>query len=539
MYIRRKVFIVFLATTAANLFSQGIRLGLNFPFRGPEYASIANHISRLEGCGAHIYRQMTYADLIWKHVEPTDNNWNFKYPDSVFFHYLNHEYVANLYALTVANTNNGNVGYQVPWRACTNSPLCGWRYNLDSTATMDYLSTCVNRYSSKVRYWELGNESINSNYPLGMPILPFVDFVKHNYRWIKAVNPQVKVLLPGTVGTYGFPMQKTYQDLHALFSNNIGNYFDIFSFHDYNAWWTTPLHIDSILAIRDLYGLQDKEVWITESSVSSLNFSAITPTYSSVDEQAADVWRRSTIAWAKGIHTFFWHSGWSSPPPNEWAEFGLLDHTGKKKKSYHSYRLLADKIANFTSAQIKSMGIVEDNNNSTIGGNGVWVMKFVVNGESRYVMWSRDAQTYSLTSASDVKYIVTSVVPSDISNDGETAVFSKDSIYLSAGAQYTFRLSSLPILVEEVKTTSISIPTERTLIEVFPNPAKSYLEIKSALSVSSRIELLDALGRLVLQTELKPQESEMLYLNKLNKGIYFYSISREGIILQQGKIVIE
>lgn len=545
MIIYKKIFLLIFLTGYTSLLSQSLRLGLNFPFRSPETASIANYMNRLQGCGAQIYRQLTYADLIWRHIEPTDNNWHFDYPDSVFFNYPQFEYVANLYSLTIADTNNGNVGFQVPWRACFGNPSCGWHYHLDSIATIDYLTTCINRYHNEVKYWELGNETQNGTYPLGIPNLPFLDFVKHNYRWIKSINPQMKVLLPGSVGTYGFPIQISFNWFHFLFSNDIGNYIDIFSIHDYNSWWTTPIHIDSILAIRDYYGLQSKEIWITESAVSSLNYSFITPPYSSVDEQAADVWRRSTIAWAKGINTFFWHSGWSSGPPSEWAEFGLLNHLGIKKKSYHSYKLLAEKISGFTTAEILSLGVVDDNNTSSTGGNGVWIMKFVVNGENKYVMWSRNNQTFQLTPVSDTKYFITHTVPSSISEDGETAIFLKDSVYVSAGNSYTFNLSSLPILVEADITTSVpflteeNVLTEKEVVKIFPVPANSFIEFRNKLNASFHLDLFDVLGRLIQSLELNPLENKKIATDRFVRGIYFYRISNSKIALQQGKIIIK
>jgi hypothetical protein len=521
-----------------SLFSQSIRLGLNFPFRDPELTSIESYMNHIKGCGAQIYRQLTYADLIWKQVEPKDNNWNFTYPDSVFLRYTDLEYVVTLYCMSIAARNN-NVGYQVPWRACEGSPLCGWKYELDSVATIDYLTTCINRYSNQAKYWELGNESQNGSYPLGIPNLQFVDFVKHNYRWIKSVNPQVKVLLPATVGTYGFPMQNTYNWFRLMFSNGIGNYFNIFSFHDYNSWWTTPIHIDSIIAIRNYYGLQSKEVWITESSISSLNVSSITPDYSSIDEQAADVWRRSTIAWAKGINTFFWHSSWSSPPASEWEEFGLLDQFGKKKKSYHSYKLLAEKIANFSSAEIVSIGVVDDNNTSTTGGNGAWVMKFVVNGQNKYVMWSRNSQAFQLTPSANTKYIITYVVPTTISPDGEIVTFRKDSVNVNSGNPHIFNLSSLPILVEEIIITSIQSITDQNDIKIIPNPANSYIEIISTVNTSSKIEFFDTLGRPILSIDINPWENKKIDVDWIPRGIYFYQINTEHIQAQRGKIVIE
>jgi hypothetical protein len=537
--MHRKMLFMLFVLVINNIYSQTpIRLGLNFPFRNPERASIDSYMSRIEGSGAQIYRQMTYADLIWRHIEPTDNNWQFSYSDSIFLNYTDFEFVGNLYCFSTSSKDSNNVGYQVPWRACNGGPTCGWRYDLDSADTKDYLTTCINRYSSNIKYWELGNESENSHYPLGIPNIKFIEFARHNYRWIKGINPQVKVLLPGTLGTFGVPLQDKYNWYRTVFSNGIGNYFDVFSFHDYNAWWTTPIHIDSILAIRDFYGLQSKECWITESSVSSLNDS-ISPDYVSIDEQAADVWRRTTIAWAKGINTFVWHGCWSSGMPSEWAEFGILDHTGKKKKSYHSFKLLSEKIIDFTSAEIISQGVTVDDNYSTTGGNGAWVMKFLVNGKNKYVMWSRDNQTFQLTPTTNTKYRITNVVPTYISIDGETVSYSVDSVDVTSGNARTFNLSSRPILVEEINTTSTSAISDENYFKIFPNPTNSDIEIINTINYQCEFELYDISGKMVLKTELQAFENKILPIKRISQGIYIYKIKNKTTKVQEGKIIVE
>ncbi len=520
--------------------AQPLHLGLNFPLRSPDVASIAEHMNLLNDCGAQIYRQMAYADVLWRHVEPTDDAWNFSYPDSVFFGFPHHQYVANLYSLTIANSHNGNVGFQVPWRACSDNPPCGWDIRVDSAATIDYLLKCTSRYANHVQYWELGNETQNGSYPLGIPNAPFAEFVKHNYRWIKAVNPHLKVLLPGIVGTYGFPMQNSYQWLRTMFSRGVGDFIDVFSIHDYNAWWTTPLHIDSVLAIRDLYGLHNKEIWITESSVSSLNSSTITPSYSSEDEQAADVWRRAVIAWAKGIQTFFWHGGWSVGPPSEWAEFGLLHQSGRKKKAFHSFKLLAEHIAGFSTVEIVRFGLVDDDNLSATGGNGVWVVKFFVNGKVKYVMWSRDNQEVQLTPSDQSLYIVTRVVPTTISQNGEHVTFQQDSIVVGASDGYTFALSSIPVLVEEqAYSTSSVTQVDSKLINIAYNPSTAFIHATNACNQPVELQVYSALGNMVLRTNLIPMDHVALSTSTLSKGVYFYSSFAADGVVQLGKLFIE
>lgn len=513
--------------------SQTIRLGLNFPTPVPDVQKISTYMDKVKDSGAQIFRQMGFADVIWSQVEPTDNEWVFTRPDSIFNGYSQFQYVANLFSFDIVN----NIGYQVPWRACTGSSSCGWNAFLDSASTRDYVTKCVQLYGSTVKYWELGNESENSTYPKGMPAIDFFNFVKYNYRWIKAANSSAKVMLPGTVGTYNLPFTTKYQWYRTIFSLGIGSYFDVFSFHDYNAWWATPVHIDSIIAIKSKYGLTSKELWITESSVSSQN-AAISPSYISVDEQAADVWRRPAIAWAKGVSTFIWHGCWSNSMPSDWAEFGILDFSGKKKKAYHSYKLIETTIRSFSSAEVTSIGTAVDDNSSATGGNGAWVMKFVVGGKNKYVMWSRNSVTFQLTPVLNTKYRITNVVPGSLSPDGEIAVFTRDSVNVTGGQSHTFQLGSLPILVEELPGTATSVPGDKVMsagCKLYPNPASTVLTIENLTSEIARYNVYNVAGKLVASIIVPADGRENVSTGTWENGFY---IVRPGNGGKAARIII-
>ncbi len=298
----------FLLCLGSLLFSSAwsqpfLRLGINFPMRNPETAGIAAYMNLVSESKSQIARQLTFGDVLWHQVEPGDNQWNFVYADSVFLGFTGINYVGTLYSMFLQDT----IGYQVPWKACSNpgNPACRWIASRDSNDTKQYLDTLIKRYGNVIHYWELGNEVENHGYPRGFPLPQLVQFFSHNYRWIKSGDADAKVIIPSFIGTYGVPMQSKYDWLRSFFTLGGGNYIDIIGYHDYNSWWTLPLHIDSVLSIRNHFGYQAKPVWLTESSVSS-TYTPITPLYTSVDEQAADVWRRSCLAWSKGIDLYFW-----------------------------------------------------------------------------------------------------------------------------------------------------------------------------------------------------------------------------------------
>jgi len=525
--MKRTVFLLTLFALLIEAKSQNpIRLGLNFPFRNPELTTIDNYMNHIMGSGAQLYRQMTYADVIWSQVEPTDSAWNFAYSDSVYLSYSQFDYAANLYSFTT-----DDIGYQVPWKDC-DTIGCGWFPWKDSIETKDYLSTCINRYGNIVKYWDLGNEAENGVRPAGMSPIPFVEFFEYNYRWIKEINPNVKVILPATIGTYGVPLQDKYEWFRTIFELGAGNHCDIIGYHDYNSWWTMPIHIDSIMGIKNSFGLNNIPLWLSESSISSNPQTgippSISPTYSSIDEQAADVWRRSSIAWAKGVEMFIWHGCWSSSGTG-WGEFGLLNYLGVKKKSYHSYQLLANTLVDFDSVQFISQGTVSDNNDDVNGGNGVWVVKYIINGQNKYVMWSRDSLTYSLTPSTNIQYRITHVVPQTISPDGEIASFQIDSVEVLTGNSHTFNLTSLPILVEETSVTAINEYSESSNnLIIHPNPAKTSLTIICNENIV-RVEIFDSNGKL-----LKTEFNKEINISELLYGVYIFKITTEkGLYIEK------
>ncbi|HFB67940.1 MAG TPA: hypothetical protein ENJ66_03170, partial [Calditrichae bacterium] len=267
------------------------RIGINFPFRGPETATIAQYLQWLNEIPANGMRQMTYADVLWGSVEPQDNQWDFVKSDSALFNPFGIYPIPTLYFM---GTGVNSTGLQCPWRACSD-PGCGWFEAQDSADSRDYVQTVIQRYQSVTHHWEIANEMDgHTRRPTGMPEADFARFLLLNRQWIQAVDPQAKILLPGLLGTYGLPYATPMRWLRNLLAAGGGEGFDIMNYHDYNAWWTLPAHFDSIKAILTEYWYGDKPIWVTECGVSSDPTNSITPTYVSETQQAADVWRRSS-----------------------------------------------------------------------------------------------------------------------------------------------------------------------------------------------------------------------------------------------------
>ncbi|MFN3840482.1 MAG: T9SS type A sorting domain-containing protein [Cyclobacteriaceae bacterium] len=522
MKIRLTPVLILLA--GASFAQTPFKAGVNFPFYTPGRVSIYQYLDLIHQSKAKAIRQMTFADIHWKQVEPTDNNWQFTRPDSAFNNPYNLVPVGTLYSMMGDDEN----GMQTPWLACSDPFTCFWDPAGDSIYAKDYVFQTVNRYKAKTKYWEVANEIEHTLPPEGLPsLLAQYNFLKYNYRWLKQADPQAKVLLPGLLGTCcSYPMSNSFTWLRNLLNIGGGNYFDIMNYHDYNAWWTLPAHYDSVKNILTQYGL-NKPIWVTETAVSSVNTSPITPTYSSVDQQAADVWRRLCLLWAKGAEVVFWHTGWSNADFTGWGEFGIISNAGVKKKSFHSFSLLNESVANFTEVSLVSTGTVTDNNTS--GGNGVWVIRFVVDGSNKWVIWSPNSQPYTLNGLSTSYINVTKVVPTTVSGDGQSATFEEHNYPVSSGS-YTFTsLSSIPLLVEETTITAVNRTEPLTQIQVYPNPTNGQVTIGYGREFSGRIavDIYDELGRLVHSNDFipaNPDQGVNISLADQPRGIYICKI---------------
>ena len=90
---------------------------------------------------------------------------------------------------------------------------------------------------------------------------------------------------------------------------------------------------------------------------------------------------------------------------------------------------------------------------------------------------------------------------------------------------------------------------ETTLFGVFPNPARSYVNIElSSTSVSSTsqtvtIEVSDVMGRVFINRPAVLQPGQSVYrldqLDWLAAGSYFITVRRDGVVLGTEQIVIE
>lgn len=136
----------------------------------------------------------------------------------------------------------------------------------------NFVNAWVNRYKSKIHYWEILNEPAGQH--AGLTLREYVEGVlKPSYRVIKAADPQAKVLpcaynhLPGAQSdSIDAPEREAFWDLAR-------GYYDIANVHEYADWnifRTQPIadeeerDLRKFREVMERHGEGQKLFWVTE-----------------------------------------------------------------------------------------------------------------------------------------------------------------------------------------------------------------------------------------------------------------------------------
>ena len=437
------------------------RIGLNGVFIGNNTLSTAEQFAQFRELGVAGLRHVEPGDVGWSSVQAANGLFNFTSADSIISASTGFGYVPTFYGA-------GNLNYYVPPSAPTTATWSAATYGAQATT---YLQTVVNRYKSVVKYWEIANEmNTKTTPPAGLSAADYAGFLVFSRNAIRAADANAQVVIGGELGNYGYPFENAYQWLRDVLAAGGGNGFDVFNYHDYKSWWTLPAHYDQFRAILDANGLQAVPIWVTETAQASAIINAnINPAYASVDGQAADTWRRLCLLFGKGAQTVFWHSYWDNAGDTSgFRNMGFANSaTNVKKKAWHSFKLLTQKVEGFTSATLVSTGTVTDDN--VTGGNGAWVVKFTfADGTQRWAAWSPNNQGTTLTGLTNVASVnVTTVVPATLSADGNTPTWTTSTRTVSNGS-VALTLADAPVLIEIASTVVVPPPSVAPTISSAP-----------------------------------------------------------------------
>lgn len=363
------------------------RVGVNFmryhwDRPGENTQSVADINGRVTGLGVDAMRQMMRADLVWRDVEATDNQWDFSRADAVLLS-SPVEPVVTLFSLQYASPTP-------PWARGESA----FQSEMGPEA-VDYVTTVVKRYAKHVRYWEVGNEMDHwraadpgakrrapGRLPPHRPSGGFTPeqqgkFVADVAAIIRRHDSDAVILMPGMAGLSPYVLQTWLPG----FVKGAGlSAFDVVGYHFYGSWTAQVERRKALARALSNAGLGDKPVWLTETgSTSAADLRQRTNYPNSPESQAADVFRRIVSAWGQGDRAVFWHSFVDSPnrPQNRWRGYGLFRSDGTAKPAHAAMRMLAGHLKGF-----KSISRIEG---LSAGQHGY---RFeLANGTHRWVFW--------------------------------------------------------------------------------------------------------------------------------------------------------
>jgi hypothetical protein len=334
----------------------------------------------------------------------------------------------------------------------------------DEEAYMDFVTACVERYDgdgkddmpglrTPVKYWQVCNEP-----PHGLPGYPRL--VEITCKAIKKADKDAKVLIGGATGFPDRYVEIFEREYLPLLKELNGKYVDIFDFHWYgNA--TGDYRFDEAFeaikkGLRDS-GFKDIPIWITEmgsySGEPRGRMGERLP-YQTEEQQAADLLKRHVYSFAEGIQKVFWAWGLVEGFKND---DGYFDHTGLvydgrmsgdegrgvKKKAYHTYKLMTEKLEGSDWANIET--IID-------GKDEVFAFKFTrkKTGRAIIVAWwdyfaeegykDGDKKEISLK-LPDGEYRITSAITTA---DGEERFVNKSA----QNGRLTGKLGEEPVFIE-------------------------------------------------------------------------------------------
>ena len=205
-----------------------------------------------------------------------------------------------------------------------------------------WLNTMVNCYKSRFGYYEIWNEpnlhyfwNIDENTTdsaaYAKSVSYYVKYLKASYQTIKAIDPNLKVVLGGLA------QWKDERFMDELTRQAAGQYFDIIAFHPYSEVGpdgvVTELNsLKSKMAVDPM--MAGKPIWITELGYTTTSSSG--PGYVSSEETKADYLKQSYEKLvANGITEFpiIWYDWDHDTCTNCGAGYGLI-YTDRTKSPY-------------------------------------------------------------------------------------------------------------------------------------------------------------------------------------------------------------
>ncbi len=288
------------------------------------WQSMLGQIDELAGIGATTARM----SIPWNNVEENKNSYNWAVSDAAYNRLLNHG-VKPVLIITGAPcwARPGDCGFTFP---PSSAHLGDWG---------DFAAAVANRYPNALAI-EVWNEANTSKFFQGGPDPAlYSKLLEHAYDSIKAVRPQMAVLTTGLAAhANNEPGQQRYDDfLREIYKRGAKNHSDAIGHHAYPGGGPEGNHREAIRTqladLKDVmldFGDQNKDIWITESGVSTTASGG--KAYSAAQQAKVYAGLYKLYRQVPGIPTAIFHR-WRDAGPGNGPEsgFGLQASNGSNK----------------------------------------------------------------------------------------------------------------------------------------------------------------------------------------------------------------
>ncbi len=303
----------------------------------------------------------------------------------------------------------------------------------DTLALQGFLQLLIERYGSQVDAWEFVNEPDGREPHRYGPIIGcwglepevYAEQLAIFYHQVKQHDPEALVVMGGLAYDNWKHFERDF--FPNILQNGAGSFFDVVNFHYYPInRLEFPSIVDKLGEIQRImaqYGVEDKDVWVTETGM-WVNEVGNPNLDGSVERQRDFIVREQTRAFGHGIDKLFWFDPSEHVVYPNGVQRWLISDEHEPVNGYDTFQHFAAQIEGLTCT-----GTYEE------VPTGVEAYRFVGPGRSLYILWSNTV-TQTVTIPASSQAVLTD-------RDG----VGSEVIPAQAG-QVTFELGLEPVFVE-------------------------------------------------------------------------------------------
>ncbi len=431
----------------------------------------------------------------WGLLEPQEGNLSFSEADEQISNAERRGFktVALLPPLPSPNWGSSAPGSVLPnlWYRMSYMPT-------DTDKLMNFISTAIDHYKDRLKYWEFLNEPVWTSFclPGSYYNLPGANYIPADYiGLLKKAYVTMKSADPSCIVIGGFSAEPWRYTKEFILADGLKN-IDILNIHNYGGFAPPESYItemDTLISQMDQYGGR-KPIWITEYSYYGVDSLPWTPWKAPEghwganlllkDERQCADWtiRYNTIMFARGVDKVFYHQPAEGLINDALSnmEFAVLGEEGVPRKLYAAQAAMAKILGpEFTYAGQLENNVPPEN----LKTHQVQGYSFQCNERAVLIAWvsEKEKSIYQLNVPDGV----------DIYNITGTKISSSTDVRLSNSPVYV--VSNSLTALDLVKSCNVSTKTFQ--LEVIVKDAHTNLPIAGVtMSVDTNSSFSDSYG---------------------------------------------